>query len=439
VYIYVKYCGFCSLCQLAEVALEKALSEQLRAAWRPDVDQSALLVVLGSCPPESLRGDVRGSWWEEMVTSTQTSVERLAVTIEESAAPWWDAFLPMPGGQPPQNAEEARGSALFASLCDGFDAKAGHIQKVTNTVATMTTVMGNLTHLERLFPLAAEAADDMKQKVVLCLGKGRQFLEGMQLIEALRGDLGPPVRSPMEVKGCLGAAGVSGSLREAVKQLLAAIPMGDVRGGADVPETGAIVPKTEAEAVDSLAPVGEPPAEARAVVPEVRVVVPSAGAVVPKAPEDGPAAAALKGGTVVPKTFAETGPAVAPKDGAVVPKGSGSLSPDHGSADPLTTTAAAVAAQALSPAADVAASSAPINDSAADVQVAEVAEASGAAIVAAVVVGAVPAGTKATTAKTAKAAGGLASPAVSEPPPKKARTFPTKQTTLDKSCSSGRE
>jgi len=33
----------------------------------------------------------------------------------------------------------------------------------------------------------------------------------------------------------------------------------------------------------------------------------------------------------------------------------------------------------------------------------------------------------------------MASPAVSDLPPEKARTFPTKQTTLDKSCSSGRE
>eukprot|EP00974_Lingulodinium_polyedra_P059546 5735861-Lingulodinium_polyedra.AAC.1 len=171
---------------MAEVVLEKAFAERVRAVWRPDIDQNVVLVVLGQLPAGVFARGRDG---------------RRAATIEESAAPWWEAFLPIPGGQPPQNAEEARGSPLFASLRAVFDINAGRIQKVTNAIATMTTVLGNFDVSATSPPLAGEAAGETELKVFACLGKGRRCLEGARVIEALRGDCGPPVRSPMEVKG----------------------------------------------------------------------------------------------------------------------------------------------------------------------------------------------------------------------------------------------
>ena len=82
----------------------------------------------------------------------------------------------------------------------------------------------------------------------------------------------------MKVRACLDEAGVSSPLRQAVRELLAAIP-DDLPDGAVVPEAGAVASETGA------------------VVPEARAVAPKTGAAVPEAEAVAPGT-----GAVVPKT-----------------------------------------------------------------------------------------------------------------------------------------
>eukprot|EP00974_Lingulodinium_polyedra_P051585 4962760-Lingulodinium_polyedra.AAC.1 len=88
--------------------------------------------------------------------------------------------------------------------------------------------MTSLRRLQGLFRKTA-AAKEAEERVVACLGKGHHFFAGVQIIGALREDLGPPIRSPMAVRGLLRAA--SGPLRQAVEEFLSRSPVSPGRGG----------------------------------------------------------------------------------------------------------------------------------------------------------------------------------------------------------------